>query len=225
MLPPNAPAVQCCCWAALRHTDFGHAMCCSAPQLTLLHGILKGTLHRVGIAPALEPTFRRLPGLAAGAGTSADRSPVRVKARGNVLLATPQGITIADVSVIHPTSLNTLSRVAATAGAAASHRNRQKQTAYARVEPNGFSFVPFSVESYGRLGQPAMKLLHLLGDETAGPGGVLPASFVAGALRELSVGLIRGNFLLYCASVGMLAGSSESSFRAGSSVPTHEDVV
>jgi hypothetical protein len=32
--------------------------------------------------------------------------------------------------------------------------------------------VPFSVESYGRLGQPAMEFLHALGDEAAGPGGV-----------------------------------------------------
>jgi hypothetical protein len=34
-----------------------------------------------------------------------------------------------------------------------------------------------------------MKLLHLLRDEAAGPGGVMRASFVNGALRELSVGL------------------------------------
>jgi hypothetical protein len=73
----------------------------------------------------------------------------------------PQGIAIADVSIIHSTSLNTLSRAAAaTAGAATSHRDRQKQTAYARVEPNGYSFVPFSVESYGRLGQPALAFVR-----------------------------------------------------------------
>jgi hypothetical protein len=173
----------------------------------------------------LEPALRRLPGLAAGAGTSADGSPIRVEARGVVLLAMLQGIAIADVSIIHPTSPNSLSRAGATAGAAASHRDRQKQTAYARVEPNGYSFVPFSVESYGRLGQPAMTLLHSLGDEAAGPGGVSRASFVGGALRELSVGLIRGNFLLYRASVGMLAKSSGNSFRAGLSVPSDEHVV
>jgi hypothetical protein len=90
------------------------------------------------------------------------------------------------------------------------------------VETNGYSFVPFSVESYGRLGHPKMKLLLLLGDEAAGPGGVLRASVVAGALRELSVGLIRGNFLLYRAYVGMLARSSGSSFWAGLSMPTGE---
>jgi hypothetical protein len=69
-----------------------------------------------------------------------------------------------------------------------------------------------------------MKLLHSLGDE-AGPGGVSQASYVACALRELSVGSIWGNFLLYGASVGMLARSSGSSLRAGLSVPTDEHVV
>jgi hypothetical protein len=57
-----------------------------------------------------------------------------------------------------------------------------------------FPFVPFSVESYGRLGQPAMKLLHALGDEAASPGGVSRASFVAGALRELSIGCVGETF-------------------------------
>jgi hypothetical protein len=50
-----------------------------------------------------------------------------------------------------------------------------------------------------------MKLLHQLGDEAAGPGGITRASFVAGTLHKLSVGLCRGNFLMYRASGGMLA--------------------
>jgi hypothetical protein len=49
--------------------------------------------------------------------------------------------------------------------------------------------MPFFVESSWRLGQLAMKLLHALGDEAAGPCGVERASFVAGNLQELSVGL------------------------------------
>jgi hypothetical protein len=67
-----------------------------------------------------------------------------------------------------------------------------------------------------------MKLLHLLGDEAAGPGGVTRASFMHDALRELSVGLCRGNFVAYRPSVGMLARPSGISFRAGLSVPTDE---
>jgi hypothetical protein len=69
--------------------------------------------------------------------------------------------------------------------------------AYARVEPRGYSygFVPFSVETHvhGRFGQPAIRLLHSLGDEAAGPRGVTRASFVNCALRELSVGLLLGS--------------------------------
>jgi hypothetical protein len=35
MLPPNAPTVQCCCGAALRHTNVDHAMRCFALALQL----------------------------------------------------------------------------------------------------------------------------------------------------------------------------------------------
>jgi hypothetical protein len=105
----------------------------------------------------------------------------------------PRGIAIADVSVVNPLSTHLLHRAASTAGAAASHRNQQKRTTYARLEPNGYEFVPVSVEPHGCLSQPAMKLLHTLGEEAAGPGSVSRASSVEGALRELSVGLVRGN--------------------------------
>jgi hypothetical protein len=70
-----------------------------------------------------------------------------------------------------------------------------------------------------------MKLLHQLGDEAAGAGGASRASFVSGALRELSVGLVRGNFWLNRASAGMLARASGSTFRPGLSQPTEDHVV
>jgi hypothetical protein len=66
------------------------------------------------------------------------------------------------------------------------------------------------------------------GGEYGGPGPVTQCHSGTGRhgqLRELSVGLIRGNFSLYRASVGMLARSSGRSFRAGLSVPTDEHVV
>jgi hypothetical protein len=65
-----------------------------------------------------------------------------------------------------------------------------------------------------------MKLLHELGDEAAGPGGVSRASFVAGALLEISIGLIRGNFFCYRASASVLARSSGASFWPGLAVLT-----
>jgi hypothetical protein len=63
-----------------------------------LKGILRGVVHRAGISSTQEP------GLAGGAGTSATGASTRVKARRDILLALPGGITIADISVTHPAS-------------------------------------------------------------------------------------------------------------------------
>jgi hypothetical protein len=67
-----------------------------------------------------------------------------------------------------------------------------------------------------------MKLVHALGDPAVSPGGVGRASFVAGAVRELSIGLCGGNFFMYHACLGMLAKSGGTGFRAGMRVPTDE---
>jgi hypothetical protein len=93
-----------------------------AAHVTLRHDILKGILrravHRAGIASTLEPPFRRLPGLSAGSGTVLDGSATRAEARGDILMVLPQGISIADVSVVHSLSINTLPQAATTVGAA-----------------------------------------------------------------------------------------------------------
>jgi hypothetical protein len=68
-----------------------------------------------------------------------------------------------------------------------------------------------------------MKLLHQLGDEAV--GRVSRASFVSGDLRELSGGLVKGNFWLYRVLAGVLARASSSSFRPGISQPTDDCVV
>jgi hypothetical protein len=145
ILPLNAPTVQCGSGATLHRTDTDHGMPCSAlaTHFTLRHDIMKGILRcavRVGIAFALEPPLHPLPGLTAGAGTSADGSAIHPETRGDILMALPQGISITDISVIHPLSLNIISRAASTAGAAASHRDQQER--HARVEPCGYGLFP-----------------------------------------------------------------------------------
>jgi hypothetical protein len=66
--------------------------------------------------------------------------------------------------------------------------------------------VPFSVETYGRLGNLAVAFLGMLG------GDVGKFGHIAAALRELSVGLYEGNPLMHRASpgvvLGLLAGGS-----------------
>jgi hypothetical protein len=77
-----------------------------------------------------------------------------------------------------------------------------------RLEPHGFPFVPFPVESYSRLGKPALFLLARLGQEAAeSAGGASKSAFEAGAIRELSVGMCRGSFFVYRDGYGLLGGA------------------
>jgi hypothetical protein len=61
-----------------------------------------------------------------------------------------------------------------------------------------------------------------IADEAAGSGGVDQASFVPRALRELSIGLCRGDLFIHRACLGMLAKSSGTGFWVGMRVPTDE---
>jgi hypothetical protein len=184
----------------------------------ILTGILCHAVHWAGIASTLEPPLERLPCLTNGPGTSANGSPSHPDAQGDILLAMPQGIYIAHMSDVRPLFVNSLLAIAASAGAA--RQDHQNWAAYVGVEPNGYAFVPFSVELYGCIGQPAMKLKN----EAASPGGVTRASFVAGTLHKLSVGLCRGNFLMHRVRGGILARVSGRRFWAGLVVPTDEAI-
>jgi hypothetical protein len=61
-----------------------------------------------------------------------------------------------------------------------------------------------------RPGHPALKLLHDLGEEAAGPRGVSRSSFVVSAVRELSVGLCRGSSSALGDSDGPISDFSQS---------------
>jgi hypothetical protein len=79
------------------------------------------------------------------------------------------------------------------------------------------------METYGRLGKPAISFLGQLGLEAKKAGRkVSKSGFVAAAIRELSVGLCRGNYQLYRASLCLLAGVSGHGFREGAAHPTEE---
>jgi hypothetical protein len=101
------------CWSFAAHTTSRH---------DILKGILRRVVHRAGIASTQELALRGLPELTGGAGTSPSGASTWVEARGDILLILPRGITIADISFIHPLSINTLPAAATTAGAAAARR-------------------------------------------------------------------------------------------------------
>ena len=89
---------------------------------------------------------------------------------------------------------------------------------YAHHGGGGYAFVPLSVETHGRWGKPAMRLLGQLSDH-AGFTGADSGSFVANALCELSVALCKGNHLVFRAGLKVLARAAGVGFCAGASDP------
>jgi hypothetical protein len=84
-------------------------------------------------------------------------------------------------------------------------------------------FCNIYIYIHGSLGKPAIIFLRQLGKEAEEAGRkVSKSGFVAAAIRELSVGLCRGNYQMYRASLGLLAGVSGRGFREGAAHPTKE---
>lgn len=107
-----------------------------------------------------------------------------------------------------------------TAGSAETLRDHQKRLRYDRGDAGGYAFVPLSVESYGRMGAPALELLNTLATSASASGTVVKGDFVGTALRELSVGLCKGNGIMYRAGLMVLARCSGRAFMSGTIVPT-----
>jgi hypothetical protein len=216
-MPSNAPAVQCFCGVSVRPGNTDHAMVCStiSGAMTLRHDILKGTWRRIvsrgGFATSVEPRLGQLR-------DRRDRSG-RAEERGDILLALPNALTVADVSVIHPAAQSYVRGAAAAAGSAAALRDQQKRTRYEQSFPGGYAFTPLVVETYGRMGKPAMELLNTIATQACASGTFTRGDFVGAALRELSVALCKGNAVMYRAGLTVLARCSGHAFLDGATVP------
>jgi hypothetical protein len=159
----------------------------------ILKGIWRQAFHRAGVASTLKPTLHRLPGLEAGAyGASGGTEAAGLEARGDILLALESGMSVVDVYITDPSGVANRAAAATTVAAAAARKDREKRRTYGQLEPNGYPFIPFSVEIYGRLGKLAISFLGQLGLEAKEAGrNVSKSVFVAAAIPELSVGLCR----------------------------------
>jgi hypothetical protein len=188
--------------------------------MTVRHNLLLGAWHRIahcaGVVTAVEPAMERL---RAGTGCASLE-------RGDMLVVLPdEGLVVTDVSVVHPAASSFFRQAAHTAGAAASLRDASKFCKYGGGgQVAGGSFTSLSMESYGRLGRPAMQLLQTLAaaaasSATAG-SDVTTSSFVTGGLQELSVALVKGNEVVYREVFNVYATAGGTVARVGATVPT-----
>ena len=169
------------------------------------HDILVGfwcrAASRAGIASSKEPVLRQLQ----QQGHAARQRARGDGLRGDALLVMPEGVLVVDVSVVHPAAETYVQVAANTDGAAAEVRGARKVAKYVCSQAGGgYAFEPIIVETYGRVGEPAHKLLKRLAGIAAQSGKVDKEAFMANTLKEMSVGLCRGNGMILAAGQKVL---------------------
>ena len=145
--------------------------------------------------------------------------------RGDILVFLPNGgISIVDVVVTHPANRSAVGSACSRTGAAAKAVEDGKKREYRKYANAGqYSFVPFVVESFGRLGASAQRFLKMLGEVASSQGMVSQSAFVRSAYREISCDLVRGNGLMYGRSLFNVARASGRSFLPGCDVPVQDE--
>ena len=221
---PGAPAVTCNCGELLDgglRGDCEHALTCNrrSKQWILRHDLISNAVRRIAsratLASTVEPPMRRV-------GRGGDDA-----SRGDVLVIA-KVLTVLDISVIHPcaqTYIDQAYKKQADPGPgwAADMRDDEKCKSYKKGGYEGYAFIPFSVESYGRLGKPAMAFLNKLSRDS-GLQGMSRHAFIASSLREISVALARGNTAIFRAGAKVYCRLAGKDRWQGMSEPMAEAV-
>ena len=203
-LPAGPRHARCGCDKPAAGLDGGHPLACQAVKglATARHDaivrVLARALRRAGIAATVEPHMSQFGGVPTAAQLRRRRGPVddgADDARGDIVCFLGGENVVVDVSVIHVLAASYLAAASAREGAAAAERDRQKRAAYAGRGDSGVKFIPFTVESLGRMGKPALGLLTSLGRRAADASGGTFSSrqFVDGVLQEVGVVLAHFN--------------------------------
>lgn len=207
--PTVAPGTSFQCMCNKTVSCSHHAMTC--PQLANLrtkrHNLVQQSVRSVicaaGWATSMEPKEgpmkRLLPG-DAGYGK-----------RGDILAARLDEILNVDISITHPAADSYCKAAARQTGAAAAERDQRKVQHHAADGTPGYTFIPFSIETYGKLGKPASELLK---DMAWGASGDRH-SFLSWAYTEISVRLIRQNAEILKTFCGAVARGMGQDFIQG----------
>jgi hypothetical protein len=142
--------------------------------------------------------------------------------RGDVLVSTFDDLLNVDVVVTHPASLSRRARASRELGSEAKVAAAGKRSTHG-VGAVGHTFEPFALESYGRLGLDALKVLQAWADSASGGGLFDRAGYLVWIKRELSVALMKGNARIFRRYVGFLTQGVEQRFVHGCDLTGMED--
>lgn len=213
--PPDQACFRCLC--GYRGSDCHHAMTCDKMSgiRTVRHNHIQNTVQygckTAGLDSTLEPKERHLKHLQLG--------DEEYGKRGDILLSTLDDLINVDISITHPASATLRGKASRTPGAAAEARDKAKVRDHAKNGTPGYSFVPFSIETYGRLGAPADKLLKELADVAASTGACDRDAYLCWIKREISLSLIRGNSRVFRKFIGCLSRGIGVNYQQGDIVP------
>jgi hypothetical protein len=232
VMPLDNAGRRCACGAYLRGAqDATHALICAQQSgvRTLRHDNLNkvwcGVARCAGVASAVEPKLRMMqmqPGVRR-------HEQAREDARGDALLAMTNGMLVIDVNVVHAPSQSYLEgtvrrgSAAEVDGAAAAMAEDNKADQYRNdVEGGAYDWEPVVMETGGRLGKGAMRVLNRLALVAAESDGVEKHVFVRRAHQVLSVARVRGNALIWKGGLQAMAHGGGRCFQAGLARPTDD---
>ena len=124
--------------------------------------------------------------------------------------------------MVHPAAVTCVNAAAGAEGSAAAVRDQAKCTHHENSGPLGYGFAQLSTEAFRWLGKPAMALLNKLAECASAGGVVFKDGFIGDALRELSVGWCRDNFVMYKLGFYALARVSGNTFHTDACIITSE---
>ena len=214
--PSSQSYFRCAC--GYKGYDSHHAMTCKklSGVHTLRHNRIQNSVRyacsRAGCDTSYEPKEGPLQGIKAG--------EKGYGKRGDILVTTMEDMLNVDISVIHPAGQSIREQACKNGGAAAKYRERQKRRDHEKNGTPGYQFIPFSVESYGRLGEDADRLLKDMAERAASTGSCDRNGFLHWMRKEISLSLIRGNARIFSYYLGLLIRGTGVDFQEGATAPT-----
>jgi hypothetical protein len=112
--------------------------------------------------------------------------------RGDILVSTMEDLLNVDVSVTHPAMHMVRVKASRTPWAAAEERDKANRYFHEKSSTPGYTFVLFSVETYGRLGKHADGLLRDMAKRAGSSGDCHRDCFLHWMRKEISLSLIQG---------------------------------
>ena len=224
-VPEHLAPPPCTCGQGLADRP-DHAMVCTQcnKQKTMRHDLVahavRRTACRAGCATSMEQSYRHYasnPAAAEAAGLT----------RADVSILGPDGrVKLVDVVVTHQHMGCKLDACHGHTGKAALLAAQDKIREFRlHGDAEQYDFVPFAMESHGRLGPQAIALLHDLADWASASGRVSKNAFIRSAYREISSALQMGNSAMYTKCSERLLRARGRHFMPGADVPLQDEAV